>query len=80
MHLSPAKHIACDHQENCDYTRHTDERTDAGQSDPYVPVCFAGETKMKSAMKLTTDRHAQMGQYITRFQGIKTCKCKTIFI
>ena len=26
--------------------RHTDGQTDAGQSDPYVPLCFAGDTKM----------------------------------
>ena len=25
----------------------TDRQTDAGQSDPYVPLCFAGDTKMK---------------------------------
>ena len=25
--------------------RRTDRQTDAGQSDPYVPVCFAGDTK-----------------------------------
>ena len=25
--------------------RHTDGQTDAGQSDPYVPLCFAGDTK-----------------------------------
>ena len=24
----------------------TDRRTDAGQSDPYVPLCFAGDTKI----------------------------------
>ena len=24
----------------------TDGQTDAGQSDPYVPLCFAGDTKM----------------------------------
>ena len=24
--------------------RHTDGQTDAGQSDPYVPLCFAGDT------------------------------------
>ena len=23
---------------------HTDGQTDAGQSDPYVPLCFAGDT------------------------------------
>ena len=25
---------------------HTDRQTDDGQSDPYVPLCFAGNTKM----------------------------------
>ena len=25
----------------------TDTQTDAGQSDPYVPLCFAGDTKIK---------------------------------
>ena len=24
----------------------TDRQTDAGQSNPYVPLCFAGDTKM----------------------------------
>ena len=27
-------------------TGQTDGQTDAGQSDPYVPLCFAGDTKM----------------------------------
>ena len=27
--------------------RQTDGQTDAGQSDPYVPLCFAGDTKRK---------------------------------
>ena len=26
--------------------RRTDRQTDAGQSDPYVPLCFAGDTKI----------------------------------
>ena len=26
--------------------RRTHTQTDAGQSDPYVPLCFAGDTKM----------------------------------
>ena len=26
--------------------RHTDRQTDAGQSDPYVLLCFADDTKM----------------------------------
>ena len=27
--------------------RHTHTQTDAGQSDPYVPLCFAGDTKIQ---------------------------------
>ena len=27
--------------------RQIDGQTDAGQSDPFVPLCFAGDTKMK---------------------------------
>ena len=40
----------------CDYRtdRHThtqtDGRTDTGQSDPYVPLCFAGDTKTRAPM------------------------------
>ena len=32
-----------DNQEKRDYG--TDRQTDAGQSDPYVPLCFAGHRK-----------------------------------
>ena len=39
MHVSPAKHSFG----KCD--RRTDRRTDDGQSDPYVSLCFAGDTK-----------------------------------
>ena len=31
---------------------HTDGQTDAGQSDPYVPLCFAGDTKMSKGLGL----------------------------
>ena len=34
----------CDYQESVT-TGQTDGQTDAGQSDPYVPLCFAGDTK-----------------------------------
>ena len=34
-----------DYQESVT-TGQTDEQTDAGQSDPYVPLCFAGDTKI----------------------------------
>ena len=45
MHVSPAKHsyMYARLPRKCDYR--TDRRTDAGQSDPYVPLCFAGDTK-----------------------------------
>ena len=39
MHVSPAKHSFG----KCD--RRTDRQTDDGQSDPYVSLCFAGDTK-----------------------------------
>ena len=51
MHVSPAKHSFAWLPRKCDYRtdrhkhRRTDGRTDAGQSDPYVPLCFAGDTK-----------------------------------
>ena len=47
--MSPAKHSfgKCDRQK-CD--RRTDKQTDGwtddGQSDPYVSLCFAGDTKI----------------------------------
>ena len=47
--MSPAKHSYARLPRKCDYR--TDRRmggqTDASQSDPYVPLCFAGDTKMK---------------------------------
>ena len=46
MHVSPAKHSYAWLSRKCDYRtdRHTHTQTDAGQSDPYVPLCFAGDT------------------------------------
>ena len=46
MHVSPAKHSYAWLSRKCDYRtdRHTHAQTDAGQSDPYVPLCFAGDT------------------------------------
>ena len=34
----------CDYQERVT-DRQTNGQTDDGQSDPYVPLCFAGDTK-----------------------------------
>ena len=36
-------------------TGQTDGQTDVGQSDPYVPLCFAGDTKM--VLTLPSDRN-----------------------
>ena len=41
MHVSPAKHSSASVTD-----RRTDRRTDDGQSDPYVSLCFAWDTKM----------------------------------
>ena len=46
MHVSPAKHSYAWISIKCDYR--TDKRTEAGQSDPYAPLCFAGDTKIHS--------------------------------
>ena len=52
MHVSPAKHSYSWLPRKCDYLtyarthRQTDRQTDAGESDSYVPLCFAGDTKV----------------------------------
>ena len=48
MHVSPAKHSSAsvtDGQTDRQTDRRTDRQTDDGQSDPYVSLCFAGDTK-----------------------------------
>ena len=40
MHVSPAKHSSGSVTDG-----RTDRQTDDGQSDPYVSLCFAGDTK-----------------------------------
>ena len=47
MHVSPAKHSYAWLPRKCDYR--TDRRTDTGHSDPYMPLCFAGDTKRKKS-------------------------------
>ena len=45
VHVSPAKHSYAWLPRKCDYrTKHRDRQTDTGQSDPYVPLSFAGDT------------------------------------
>ena len=48
MHVSPAKHSYVWLPRKCDYR--TDRQTDARQSDPYVPLCFAGDTTRKTTL------------------------------
>ena len=44
MHVSPAKHSYASVTDGQTDGR-TDGQTDDGQSDPYVSLCFAGDTK-----------------------------------
>ena len=43
--MSPAKQQCATTKKVWLPDRHTDRQTDAGQSDPYVPLCFAHDTK-----------------------------------
>ena len=45
MHVSPAKHSYAWLPRKCDYRTDRHTHADAGQSDPYVPLYFAGNTK-----------------------------------
>ena len=47
--MSPAKHSYAWQPGRCDYRTdaRTHRQTHGGQSDPYVPLCFAGDTKRK---------------------------------
>ena len=47
MHVSPSKHSygsVTDGRTDRRTDRQTDRQTDDGQSDPYVSLCFAGDT------------------------------------
>ena len=54
MHVSPAKHSYAWLPRKRDFRTdtQTDGQTDAGQSDPYVPLCFAGDTIKKKKSSL----------------------------
>ena len=56
MSVSPAKHSYAWLPRKCDWqterrTNRMDGQTDTEQSDPYVPLCFAGDTKSMSNFK-----------------------------
>ena len=54
MHLSPAKQLCVTTKKVWLPDRRTDRQTEAGQSDPYVPLCFAGDTKMRVKFSMYT--------------------------
>ena len=76
MHVLPAKHSYAWLPRKCDYRtdthRRADRQTGAAQSDPYVPLCFGGDTKMwlpancnyhtNRLMDLKTDRQIDRRQ------------------
>ena len=55
--MSPAKQLCVTTKKMFLSARHTDRRTDrqtdARQSYPYVPLCFAGDTKTTTLEKMT---------------------------
>ena len=51
MHVSPAKHSYASVTDG-----QTDGQTDDGQSDPYVSLCFAGDTKIAFSDFVATER------------------------
>ena len=88
MHVSPAKHSYAwlprksDYQESVT-TGQTDGQTDAGQSDPYVPLCFAGDTKTESmkmvaafrGMDVSPAKHSYV--WLPRKCNYQTDRCQT---
>ena len=90
MHASPAKHSyvwlprKCDYRTDTHTHTRTDRQTDAGQSDPYVPLCFADDTKSKwhNLQVVKWRRHRQKWlilkweKYSTEWENIPTGKCK----
>ena len=75
--LSPAKQCYAWPPRKCDYRTdrqtdrqtdiQTDGQTDAGQSDPYVPLCFAGDTKM-----IYSNNRLSIYEWC-EFEGTRTC-------
>ena len=50
--------------------RRTDGQTDAGQSDPYVPLCLAGDTKITQQLTILHGWH-----FILYYLYCLSCKC-----
>ena len=46
--------------------RRTDRQTDAGQSYPYVPLCFTGDTKRTASQKAFLNMHEKYSYNIIK--------------
>ena len=77
MQVSPAKHSYAWLPRKCNYWTdiQTDGQTDAGQSDPYVPLCFAGDTKTRQGFKSRSK-----GKNLCLITGNTLLKYESIFI
>ena len=72
-HACRLRNIAiCDYQESVT-TGQTHGQTDAGQSDPYVPLCFAGDTK-------TDSQQGSFRGHISLTFYLLTLKSKGVFL
>ena len=67
MHVSPAKHSYASVTDRQTDGR-TDGQTDDGQSDPYVSLCFAGDTK--TTLPLLQNRDLAIIINIMNSQGV----------
>ena len=52
-----------DYQESVT-TGQTDGQTDARQSDPYVPLCFAGNTKRRALQRVVSVHNPTFDKYL----------------
>ena len=58
---------------------HRDGQTDAGQSDPYVPLCFASDTKMEFLYSIEVCMETHMlSHYSMKYLLYIICKVKDI--
>ena len=67
MHVSPAKHsYGSDRRTD----RQTDGQTDDRQSDPYVSLCFAGDTKITLSGEGSSQKGNEQNQHYLKTQSL----------
>ena len=74
MHVLPAKHSYAWLPRKCNYwtDTQTDRQTDGGQCDPYVPLCFAGDTKTIKLDKYFTIKLPQLTYGAAVVEGLSS--------